>query len=98
MKKFVFLYNSDPNEVPSDDAMDVWMTWFDSIKESLLDMGNPFMGGMLVTSSSASAITSEMNPMSGYTVIKAEDMDAAVAIAKTCPGQSGMNVYEAMEM
>ena len=98
MKKFVFLYNSDPNEVPNDDAMDVWMTWFDSIKESLLEMGNPFMGGMLVTSTSASAITPEMNPVSGYTVIKAENMDAAVAIAKTCPGQSGMNVYEAIEM
>lgn len=98
MKKFVFLYNSNPNEVPSDDVMDVWMTWFDSIKESVTEMGNPFMGGMLVTSTSASAIPEANNPISGYTVIKAADMDAAIAIAKTCPGQSGMQVYEAIEM
>lgn len=98
MKKFVFLYNSDPNEVPNPDVMDVWMKWFDSIKESILEMGNPFREGMLVTATSATKISPEMNPMSGYTVIKAADMDAAIAIAKTCPGQAGMNVYEAMEM
>ena len=98
MKKFVFLYNSDPSEVPSDDVMDVWMKWFESIKESTLDMGNPLMEGMLVTSMSASKITPEMNPIGGYTLIKAEDMNAAVAIAKSCPGHSAIQVYEAMEM
>jgi len=25
-------------------------------------------------------------------------MDEAIAIAKTCPGQSGLQVYEAVEM
>jgi hypothetical protein len=39
-----------------------------------------------------------MNPISGYTVIKAKDMDGAIAIAKTCPSQSGLQVYEAIEM
>jgi hypothetical protein len=43
-------------------------------------------------------IPPENNPISGYTVIKAEDLDAAIAIAKTCPGKSGMQVYEAIEM
>ena len=98
MKKFVFLYNSEPNETPSDDVMDVWMTWFTSINASILEMGNPFMDGVLVTSDSSSVIPPENNPISGYTVIKAEDLEAAIAIAKTCPGKSGMQVYEAMEM
>lgn len=78
--------------------MAVWMKWFETIKESTLDMGNPLMEGMLVTSAGASKISPEMNPTSGYIVIKAEDMNAAVAIAKTCPGTGGMQVYEAMEM
>ena len=98
MKKFVFLYNSNPNEAHTDEAMDIWMKWFGSIGESILDMGNPLMEGMLVTSSTSSRISPEMNPVSGYTVIKAEDMAAAIEIAKSCPGQSGMQVYEAMEM
>jgi len=98
MKKFVFLYNSNPNEVPSDSVMDVWMLWFDSIKESIIDMGNPLMDGTLVSSDRASTIPEDKNPISGYTVIRAKDMDGAIAIAKTCPGQSGLQVYEAMEM
>ena len=75
MKKFVFLYNSEPNAIPSDSDMDVWMLWFDSIKESIVDMGNPFTDGMLVTSGPAAKIAPKMNPISGYTVIKANDMD-----------------------
>lgn len=98
MKKFVFLYNSNPNEVPSDSVMDVWMLWFDSIKDSIIDMGNPLMDGTLVTSGPAVKIAPEKNPISGFTVIKAENMEGAIAIAKTCPGQSGLQVYEAMEM
>ena len=98
MKKFVFLYNSEPNETPSDDVMDVWMSWFNSIAGSILEMGNPFNGGTLVTADSSSVIPPENKPISGYTVIKAEDLDAAIAIAKTCPGKSGMQVYEAIEM
>lgn len=98
MKKFVFLYNSNPNEVPTDDVMDVWMVWFNKIKESIVEMGNPFTDGMLVASGRASTIPEDRNPISGYTVIKAKDMDEAIAIAKTCPGQSGLQVYEAVEM
>ncbi|MEI7698129.1 MAG: YciI family protein [Actinomycetes bacterium] len=98
MKKFVFLYNSNPNEVPIDDVMDVWMVWFNKIMESIVEMGNPFTDGMLVASGRASTIPEDRNPISGYTVIKAKDMDEAIAIAKTCPGQSGLQVYEAVEM
>jgi hypothetical protein len=98
MKKFVFLYNSEPNAVPNDSDMDVWMQWFDSIKESIVEMGNPLTDGTLVTAGPAVKIAPKMNPISGYTVIKAKDMDGAIAIAKTCPSQSGLQVYEAIEM
>ncbi|TRZ54936.1 MAG: hypothetical protein D4S00_07895 [Streptomycetaceae bacterium] len=98
MKKFVFLYNSNPNEVPSDSVMDVWMVWFTAISKSIVEMGNPFTDGTLVSAGRASTIPEDKNPISGYTVIKAKDMDEAIAIAKTCPGQSGLQIYEAVEM
>ncbi len=98
MKKFVLLYNAEPDEKPTDDVMDVWMKWFGTIGGSILDMGNPLMDGRLVNANGASSLTQENRPVSGYTIIKAEDMDAAVEIAKTCPGKSGLQVYEAMEM
>ena len=98
MKKFVFLYNSEPNQGAQDDAMDIWMKWFDSIKESVAEMGNPFMPGMNVTSNSATEIPAANNPITGYTVINAADMEAAIAIAKTCPSKTGLQLYEAIEM
>jgi len=98
MKRFVFLYNSEPNGGAGDDSMDVWMTWFTSINDSVQEMGNPFMPGINVTSDSATEITVDKNPISGYTIIKAADMDAAIAIAKTCPSKTGVQVYEAIEM
>ena len=98
MKKFVFLYNSEPNAVPNDSDMDVWMVWFTAISKSIVEMGNPFTDGTLVSAGQASTIPEDKNPISGYTVIKAQDMDEAIAIAKTCPGQSGLQVYEAIEM
>ena len=98
MKKFVFLYNSEPNAVPNDSDMDVWMQWFDLIKESIVEMGNPLTDGTLVTAGPAVKFAPKMNPISGYTVIKAKDMVGAIAIAKTCPSQSGLQVYEAIEM
>ena len=98
MKKFLFLYNVDPKESPADADMDLWMKWFDSISESLLDMGNPLMEGMNVSSAGAMKITSELHPVSGYTIVKAEDMAAAIEIAKGCPGEAGLRVHEAIEM
>ena len=98
MKKFVFLYNFNPKEVPSEEAMQVWMSWFKKIGKNVLDMGNPLMGGMLVTAKKAKKITPAMSPITGYTVIKAKDIEAAIKIAQTCPGKAGMQVYEAMEM
>ena len=42
------------------------------------------------------------NPVSGYTLINAADMDAAIEIAKGCPilegGQGTVEIAEAMEM
>ncbi len=98
MKKFVFLYNADANESPADADMDLWMKWFGAIGESLLDMGNPLMEGMNVSSTGATKISPQMHPVSGYTIVKAEDMAAAIELAKGCPGKAGLQVYEAVEM
>lgn len=98
MKKFVFLYCAEPNEVPGDESMEIWMAWFNSISESIQEMGNPLMPGVLVTKDSSTEIPPEKNPISGYTVIKAADLDAAIAIAKTCPSKTGLQVYEAIQM
>lgn len=44
MKKFLFIYNASNDDDGSDEA---WMEWFTSIGKSVVDIGNPFDGGVL---------------------------------------------------
>jgi len=94
VKKFLFIYNAS-NDADSDDA---WMTWFTSIGQSVVDMGNPFNGGKIVTADGAKDITEWSDFVGGYSLVNAVDMDAAVALAKGCPNKAGVRVFEAIPM
>jgi hypothetical protein len=48
MKKFVFL--AVGYETPTKEIMDAWMRWFESIKDHIVDSGNPFGPGMEIMS------------------------------------------------
>ncbi|EKD64809.1 MAG: hypothetical protein ACD_50C00300G0003 [uncultured bacterium] len=109
MKKFVFLYYGKvkPGDIAEADmkkVMDNWMTWFGSIKDKLVDGGNPFAtGGKSVTKKGVETISPDMWPAKGYTIINAEDIDEAVKIAKRCPAldddpEGAVRVYEALPM
>lgn len=95
MKKFLFIYNASNDDNGSDDA---WMQWFSAMGKSLADMGNPFDGGMLVKENGASAITEWSEFVGGYSLVNAEDMAAAVLLAKGCPNKAGVRVFEAIPM
>lgn len=96
MKKFVLL--AVGYEMPTKEIMDAWMKWFESIKDHIVDGGNPFGPGMEVTAAGVKQLTHDKEAITGYTIINAESMDEAVKIAKTCPMITGMRVYEAMSM
>lgn len=82
MKNFLFL--TIGGEMPADEAegkkvMAAWMAWFDKLGDSLVDSGAPLgdrktVGGTAVTNAT------------GYCIVKAADLKAAVAMAKACPG------------
>jgi len=94
VKKFLFIYNAS-NEADSGDA---WMAWFTSIGQSVVDIGNPFHGGKIVTAEGARDITEWSDFVGGYSLVNAVDMDAAVALAKGCPNKAGVRVFEAIPM
>ena len=96
MKKFLFIYNPSSEGDSSSDGD--WMTWFTSIGESMIDMGNPFNGGTLVKAGAASEITLASDFVGGYSLVSAKDMAAAVALAKNCPNAAGLRIFEAMPM
>lgn len=95
MKKFLFIYNASNDDDGGDEA---WMGWFTAIGKSVVDIGNPFNGGMLVKENSANEITEWTDFVGGYSLVNAEDMAAAVLLAKGCPNKAGVRVFEAIPM
>ena len=96
MKKFVLL--AVGYETPTKEIVDGWMKWFDSIKDHIVDSGNPLGPGMEITKDGTKQLSHDKSAISGYTIINAENMDEAVNLAETCPIITGMRVYEAMSM
>jgi hypothetical protein len=76
-------------------VMGKWQTWMGGLGEALVDPGNPFGGSKSTTDSDAGS------GLSGYSLLNADNLDAAVAAAKECPIHDAggtVMVYETMEM
>ena len=96
MKKFVFLYYGGGDMSP--ESMAAWGSWFESISDKLVDGGNPFGEGRVVTKDGATALSAAMQPATGYSIVNADSIDAAQKLLDGCPASEGVQVYEAIPM
>ncbi len=80
--------------------MSKYMDWLSALGGSAVSPANPLKNTSTVNSD-GSVSTGGTTTMSGYTIIEADSMDAALSIAKTCPfldiGGS-LEVSELMQM
>jgi len=104
MPNFVFAYHGGgAPENPEEGAkvMAAWQAWYADMGDALVDGGAP-VGMSMTVSASGVASDGGSNPLSGYTVVKAETMEAACNMAKGCPileGNSGtVEVAQVHEM
>ncbi|TCK99949.1 hypothetical protein BXY66_3655 [Shimia isoporae] len=104
MPKFMFIYHGGGRpETPEEGekVMAAWMKWMEGIGSDMVDPGNP-AGLSRTVSVDGVSENGGSNPVSGYTLVNAPDMDAACAIAKGCPilegGKGTVEVAEAMDM
>ena len=104
MPKFMLIYHGGGRpETPEEGkrVMAAWTKWMQGIGDALVDGGNPAGMSKTVTASGIDD-NGGSNPVSGYSLINAADMDAAIAIAQGCPilegGSGTVEVAEAMEM
>jgi len=77
-------------------VMDAWGAWFGSLGEAVVDMGNPF-GDSRSVASDGSVANGGSAGLTGYSILSANDIDAAVSMAGTCPIVSAggsVEVYE----
>ena len=65
--------------------MNLWETWFGSLGEAIVDGGNPIAFAKTVASDGSVADGGGLSPLTGYSLINADNIDAAVEMAKGCP-------------
>lgn len=109
MKKFVVLYNSPQSaesamEEASPEAaaegMKVWMDWAAKAADNIVDLGTPLGGGKEIGNSGVSDSTAGIG---GYSILQAEDMDAALAVLEGHPHfmmapEASIQVFEALDI
>ena len=85
-------------ESPEEGAkvMKAWTDWFGVLGDKLVDAGNP-VSQVKTIASNGSVSDGGANPSSGYSVIKADNLDAAVTLAKGCPVLQGGASIEVAE-
>ena len=62
--------------------MDAWMAWSNSLGTGMVDIGSMLGGGQRVTATGSQPST---HNVSGYTMIQAADMAAAIQMMKGVP-------------
>lgn len=87
MPNFAFVYHggSRPEtQEAGEKAMAEWRAWFEGMGGAVVDPGNPVGMSRTVTDKGVSD-NGGANPVSGYSIVTAADMDAALGMAKGCP-------------
>ena len=64
-------------------AMDAWTAWFTELGAAVKDQGNPFTGAAKSIAADGAVSDGGGGSASGYTVLTADSLDAAVALPRT---------------
>ena len=94
MKKFMLHFGF---EKPTPEIMGAWQKWFESIADKQVDQGG-FSGGREISKDGTKELPWDMECITGYNIIEAEDLDAAEKIAHSNPFIASIRVYEVREM
>jgi hypothetical protein len=80
MSTFLFSYRTPQNgSPPSPEAIAAWGAWLEGMGPQLVDRGNP-------VSERQTLGKCEDTRLGGYSLISADSLEAAVALARGCPG------------
>ena len=103
MSDFVFAYHGGKTpESPEEGAkqMAKWNAWVGGLGDAVVNPGTP-LGKPKTVSSGGVSDDGGSNPLLGFSILKADSMDAALEMAKACPTLEiggTIEVAEVMEM
>ena len=81
-------------------VMASWEKWMKTLGPALIDGGNPVGKASTIDSRGKVTAGAGANPVSGYSIIKANSLDAALKLAQDCPvlqGGASIEVCETFE-
>ena len=101
MANFVLLYSGGgmaPTEAEQAAIMQAWGAWFGRLGSAIVDGGNPFTPAAKSIASDGAVSDGPVGTMAtGYSILKADSLEAAVEMARSCPvlqGGGQITVYE----
>jgi hypothetical protein len=100
MPNYIFVYHGGKKPESAEEGekvMAAWMAWFGGMGDAVVEGGNP-VGQSSTVSAAGVAPDGCANPVSGYSIIQAANMDAATAHAKGCPMLADGGTVEVAEI
>jgi len=88
MTKYLLVYHtgSTPeSEEEGEKVMAAWMSWFGVLGAAVLDGGNPTGASSTISADGSVSEGGGPNPTSGFSLIEADSLAAALELAKGCP-------------
>ena len=102
MPNYVFAYHGGKRPETAEEGaaqMARWKAWLEGLGEAVVNPGTPLGKSKTV---SAEGVTDDggPNPLAGFSIVEADNMDAALEMAKACPfvEMGTIEVAEAMEL
>jgi hypothetical protein len=100
MPKYLFIYHGGDqpkSEEEGDRVMAEWRSWISEAGKAMVDAGNPTASNRTIAPN-GSVSNGGANPTTGYSILEAPDMDAALKAAKMCPQLKANGSVEVAEI
>lgn len=84
MAEFIIIYHGGGQPASKEEGeagKARWMAWMQDLGDDIVNFGTPFKGATMVAQDGST----RKGGLSGYSVVRADDMAAAMEIAKACP-------------
>ncbi len=85
MSNYVLSFRNQPDRAVDASLEAAWGAWFQQIGASVVDFGSR-VDRVSALGSCGNGMADDQAVLSGYVVISADDLEAAVTVAKGCPG------------